>query len=300
MIFQLMRRNLRIYFRDKASVFFSLLGVFIMIGLYALFLGDMWVQGYEQALEAMGLGQFTDGIRFLVDSWIIAGVVAAASITTTMGAFGIMVDDNAKKIVKDFKVSPIPRWKLVMGYVLSSVVIGWIMSAFTLLLGEFYIVLYGGEFLSLSALLKVLAYITLSVFASSALVFFLISFLKSQNAFGTASTLLGTLIGFFMGVYVAIGNLPSQIQWGVKCFPIAHSGVLLRQVMVGFAESRVFGVLDAQEQGFMDAFGENMGVYFRFGDYVVPTWMSILILLATALLFFGLTTFVVSRRKAKE
>ena len=311
MIYQLMRRNLRIYFRDRASVFFSLLGVFIMIGLYALFLGNMWVDGYGQALEGMGLGESADGVRFLIDSWIIAGVVAAASITTTMGAYGIMVDDNAKKIVKDFRVSPIPRWKLVMGYVLSSIVIGWIMSVFTLLLGEFYIIAYGGKFLDVMSLLETLGLITLSVSASSALVFFLISFIKSQNAFGTASTLLGTLIGFFMGVYVAIGNLPTQVQWAVKCFPIAHAGSLLRQVMVGYAQEEVFGSLNEIETAFLNGyedlegvyhsgFHDNMGVYFRFGDYLVPSWLSILILLATVLVFFGLTTWVVSRRKAKE
>ena len=74
MIYQLMRRNLRIYFRDRASVFFSLLGVFIMIGLYALFLGNMWVEGYGGALESMGLTDSADDVRFLIDSWIIAGV----------------------------------------------------------------------------------------------------------------------------------------------------------------------------------------------------------------------------------
>ncbi len=33
------KRNLKLFFRDKSAVFFSLLAVFIIIGLYALFLG---------------------------------------------------------------------------------------------------------------------------------------------------------------------------------------------------------------------------------------------------------------------
>ena len=40
---QLCRRNLLLFFRDKSAVFFSLLSVFIIIGLYALFLGDVVV-----------------------------------------------------------------------------------------------------------------------------------------------------------------------------------------------------------------------------------------------------------------
>ena len=34
------KRNLKVFFRDRSSVFFSLLAVFIIIALYAVFLGD--------------------------------------------------------------------------------------------------------------------------------------------------------------------------------------------------------------------------------------------------------------------
>ena len=34
-------RNLKLYFRQKSAVFASLLGIFIIVVLYALFLGDM-------------------------------------------------------------------------------------------------------------------------------------------------------------------------------------------------------------------------------------------------------------------
>ena len=32
-------RNLKVFFRDKSAVFFSLLSVFIIVGMYALFFG---------------------------------------------------------------------------------------------------------------------------------------------------------------------------------------------------------------------------------------------------------------------
>ena len=101
MIWALLRRNLRVYFRDKASVFFSMLGVIIIIGLYLAFLGNM----VEDAGASAG-----ENARFMMDSWIMGGVISAASITTAMGAFGIMVEDTAKKLtqlnqdIKDKKV----------------------------------------------------------------------------------------------------------------------------------------------------------------------------------------------------
>ena len=81
-------RNLKVFFKDKSSVFFSLLAVFIIIGLYALFLGDVWTSSMSDIA----------GIRFLMDSWIMAGLLAVTSVTTTMGAYGIMVQDREKKI----------------------------------------------------------------------------------------------------------------------------------------------------------------------------------------------------------
>ena len=90
-MFNLAVRNMKLYFRDKTSVFFSLLGVLVIIGLYIIFLGEQ-VQG--------SLGDLP-GARFLMDSWIMSGVIAVTSITTTMGAFGQMVDDKVKKNYKD-------------------------------------------------------------------------------------------------------------------------------------------------------------------------------------------------------
>ncbi len=45
-ILALTKRNCLCYFRDKASVFFSLLGVLIVILLYLIFLTDMLVDSF--------------------------------------------------------------------------------------------------------------------------------------------------------------------------------------------------------------------------------------------------------------
>lgn len=49
------QRNLKLFFRDKSAVFFSLLAVFIIIGLYALFLGDVWTDSLSDLANARQL-----------------------------------------------------------------------------------------------------------------------------------------------------------------------------------------------------------------------------------------------------
>ena len=138
------KRNMKIFFRDKSAVFFSLLGVFIIIGLYALFLDDVWSQNLTQIPNA----------RTLMDSWIMAGLIAVTSVTTTMGAFEIMVEDKKKKIIKDFYSAPIKRSKLVGGYIISSCLIGIIMSFVAAILAQLYLLSGGGDWLSLSVIAK--------------------------------------------------------------------------------------------------------------------------------------------------
>ncbi|MBM6994402.1 ABC transporter permease [Paenibacillus sp. DXFW5] len=276
-------RNLKIFFRDRAAVLFSLLAVFIILGLYVVFLGDT----IANSLPVI------EGASVLINSWVLAGILAVTSVTSTMGAFGIMVEDRSRKILKDFTTSPLRRSRLTGGYILSACSVGVIMSVVTFILGELYILMLDGELLPLLSILKVLGLIVLSVLASSSIVFFITTFLRSQNAFSAASTVIGTLIGFLTGIYVPMGSLPEAVQWVIKIFPISHAGVLIRNVMLEHPMEVSFNGAPAEA---LTEFTESMGVVYHFGSYQVESWLSIVILLATTVLFFGLSLLSLSRK----
>jgi len=278
-------RNLKVFFRDRAAVFFSLLAVFIILGLYLLFLGDVWA------------GNLADvpGSRLLADRWIMSGILAVASLTTTMGAFGIMVDDKYKNLVKDFYSSPVSRSKLAGGYILSSYIIGVIMTFVALVFAQLYLLINGGGLIPLMTLIKIIGLILLSTLANTALVLFIVSFISSQNAFGTASSILGTLIGFITGIYIPVGILPTAIQYVVKIFPVSHAALLLRQAMMEAPMAASFaGAPAAQVEGFK----EMMGVTFKLGSYTFTPAVSLAILVGTALLFYALSVGRLSVKKS--
>ena len=279
-----MKRNLLVFFKDKASVFFSLLSVFIIIGMYALFLGDVWTSGMEDI----------PGARYLMDSWIVAGLVAVTSVTTTMGAFGTMVEDKSKKIIKDIRSSPLPRVSIAGGYILSAFVIGSIMCVIALVLCEVYILAGGGALLHGMQLLKVFGLILLSTFSNTALVLFFVSFFQSNNAFSIASTIIGTIIGFMMGIYIPVGQLPEGVQTVIKLFPPSHSALLFRQVIMEDAIKASFGQAPA---GVLDSFSTMLGVTFKIGDTAVTPVMSIALLVGSGILFLGLSILNLSRKK---
>ncbi|MHB1376561.1 MAG: ABC transporter permease [Candidatus Humimicrobiaceae bacterium] len=285
-IISLVKRNLKMFFRDKTSVFFSLLSVFIIIGLYILFLGNL-ISGSLKDL----LGE---SARFTTDSWIMAGLLSVTSITTTMGAFGTMVEDNSKKIIKDFSSAPLKRSQLVGGYIISSFVIGMVMSIAALIVAEIYIFSGGGKFLELLPILKLIGLMMLSVFTSSAMVFFIVLFFKSINAFATASTIVGTLIGFLTGIYIPIGNLPATMQTVIKIFPISYSGSLFRQIMMDVPMAAGFKNVPAEV---ISSFKQTMGVVYYFNGKEISPLVSILILVATGILFYALAVIKMSIKK---
>lgn len=278
------KRNLLLFFRDKSAVFFSLLAVFIIIGLYALFLGDVWASEFTEI----------ENIRFLMDSWIMAGLLAVTSVTTTMGAFGTLVSDREKKIIKDFNSSPVSRSSIAGGYVVSAFLIGCIMSVVALVLVEFYIVASGGKLLPAMTFVKVLALILICTLANTAIVFLVVSFFKSNNAFATASTVIGTLIGFVTGIYVPIGSLPDTVQFVIKVFPISHAVSIFRQVIMDVPLSEAFAGAPTET---VIEFEKMMGVTYYFGDYKVTAWISILILIVTTVICFGLALWNMTRKK---
>ncbi|MCQ4838478.1 ABC transporter permease [Neglectibacter timonensis] len=279
------QRNLKVFFRQKSAVFFSLLGVILVIGLYVLFLGDVWIRNFPEIQGAKGL----------MGTWVIAGIVSITPVTTAMGAFEAMVQDRSRKLNRDFLASPVQRWKLVGGYVFSAYLVALLMSLVALALGELYILSCGGKVLASGALGKTLLILPLSTLASSAMVFFFVSFFQSPAAFSTASTVIGTLIGFLTGIYLPLGSLPEAVRWVVKLFPVSHAGALLRQVMLEAPTAECFA--GAPEAAVRD-FQESMGVLYRYGDFTAGPFTHVLVLLGVSILFFLPAWWNVSRKKS--
>ena len=74
MILSLIARNLKVFFRDKQTIFFSLLGVLIVILLYILFLA----KSIREPLADL------PNVDLLVDTYIMSGVLSVGTLTTTL------------------------------------------------------------------------------------------------------------------------------------------------------------------------------------------------------------------------
>jgi len=277
-------RNIKVYFRDRTSVFFSVLSVLIIFVLYALFLGSSWQQTVPEGVT---------GGQALLDSWLMAGILAVISYTTTAGAYGTMVEDKAKKIYKDFQASPMKRSHIVAGYVLSSYVIGVIMSLIALVFLDVYMFIRNGYILSFMATIKSIGMILLVTLANSSMIFFIISFIKSLNAFGTFNTIVGTLIGFITGIYMPIFLFPTAIQLLIKLIPVSHAASLFRLIIM---DEPIATSFDGAPLDIVARFKADLGVTFTIGTFEFTPLYQIIFLLITTIIFFGLSLLVINRK----
>jgi len=285
---KLISRNLKLYFRDRSSVFFSLLSVIIIIALYAMFLGDMQVKEIEQSA-----GRTVEGARWLVNAWILAGIIAVSTVTVSLGAYGTMVDDMHSGQIKDFFTAPIKRTEMVAGYMISSALISFIMNMIALVISEAYITLSGGKLLEPVKLAEVVGIMTLSIFSYSSLVCFVATYIKTARAFGTLSTIVGTMIGFVTGIYVPLGILPGSINTLMKLIPFSYSAVWLRQVFTEAPLAKVFAGAPASA---VNNYADFYGINIYFGKTPVEPWMMALIITGTGILFFALSLWKLSKR----
>ncbi|MCL2080341.1 MAG: ABC transporter permease [Oscillospiraceae bacterium] len=284
----LIKRNLLLFFRDRANVFFSLLAVLIIIALYVLFLGDLM----EETLRAQ-LGFNADKIGVVMASIMLGGMVAVTSVTSGLGSITVSIADK-ESAAKDFLTSPVSRGKITRSYMTGSAAVAFIMTTAALVIVLVYIVSSGGTLPDAAGFARLFTATVLSVLCGNAIVFFVSLFVKTQSAFASLSTVVGTLIGFLMGIYVPIGQFPEAVQWVVKCFPMTHAASMFRQVL---ADEQLAVLFEKAPPEVLDGFRETFGVVFSYGEFISGFWVSAAVLIVTTTVFYSASLMVMKLRR---
>lgn len=216
----LINRHTKLFFKDKLSVFFSLLSVFIIILLYVLFLSENITSN---------LPAFKDKEAF-VFLWMFAGIIAVTTATATLGTYGKFIEDKVNKKSEDFLITMVTSRQLAYSYIIYSVIVGIIFTVLLLIFGYIYTFINFKMTVHISVSLITVTF--LSVFMHTLLFYVITANLKTMSAFSGFSTIVGTLIGFLAGIYIPIGLLPSYLQKIITLFPTTQATVLLKDLLM--------------------------------------------------------------------
>ena len=261
-------RNLKVFLKDKANIFFALLAPIIVFGLYILFLGKIQSDALLVSLEEMGVTGKNDLVRAFCDSWMLSGVLASACITVPLCACGVMVQDKKRGITADLLASPVPAWLPTAAYFLAVVIAGLILALAVLALCLVYLAASGTWYLSAGDVFGLLGTYVLSVLSSSTLLVFVVGFLRTEGAFTGLNVILGTVIGFLIGAYMPLSVLPKAVQYITLFIPGSYSAALMRNFFLGGVLERISADISAEfsaslgEQFVLrpDFFGAELGM----------------------------------------
>ena len=297
LLLRLVKRNILVYSRERSNIFYSLLATLIIIGLMAIFLGKMNSDGLVDLLNKYGgvRDAVTDtaNANQLIIMWTLAGIVVVNSVTITLAMVGIMVEDEARKRLAGFFVTPVNRGLFVMGYITAAIIMGVIMCSLTVVIGEVYLWATGGVLLTALQLGKILFFIILNVFSSASMVFLLVNFVHSTSAFGGLSTIIGSLVGFLAAIYLPMGMLPAKVQTVLKFFPLLHGCSFMRTI---FTEEAVATTFMNSPAKVADGYKEYMGMSISWNGNIIDDRIQVAILLISGIIFIVISAMIQKRR----
>ncbi|MDO1605939.1 ABC transporter permease [Lactobacillus sp. YT155] len=277
----LIMRNIKLYFDSKSKVFFSLLGALISFILYIIFLSKNMQDSWSNISEVVEL----------LDNWIVGGTLAITAITTTFHAASMIARDRESDSMKDFVLTDLSFIKIQLSYLISSAVIGFIMQVFMYVIMYLYFKFQDSVVIRFTPELILIAFI--SAFTWAVIAQFIVSWIPSTEAQSKINGIIGAAAGFFAGVYLPIGFLPSFAQTIMKYTPASYGAALYRQLLTKDSLNQAFEKLPAHA---METFKENMGISIKLNQ-LTTVKQEYLILILFVLLFVVLYSLCVRKFK---
>lgn len=215
------KRNLLLFFRNRAGVFFSVLGALIAFLLYLVFLkksmSTLWPLAHPEKL---------------LDPWLIGGTLTITAVTTTQNGLARMIVDRETGRLSDYLLTQASYLRIELGYLISAVIIGTIMQLlmFFAMSGAFLWLDHIAIFWQLTGQIIVLAVFSSLVWTAFNLL--ILSFVSRVTTMSGISTIIGTAAGFFAGVYLPIGSVPTAAQNLMKLTPFPYNAAIYRQLLL--------------------------------------------------------------------
>lgn len=293
-------RNVRLYFRDKGSIFFSLLSMIIVIGLMVFFLGDMNIEGITELLEQFpgrDAAEDADNAKKIVLSWTCAGILSINAVTVTLAVYSVMIKDRVDGKLSSIYTAPVSRLAITAGYIAAAWVASVFMCILTLAISEIYGMAKGLEIFSLMTHVKLLGMIMVNSFTYASFMYLIALIAKTEGAWNGIGTVIGTLVGFLGGIYIPIGTLSDTVGNIMKCTPIIYGTAMFRSVMTKDIVDTTFAGVPEE---ITEEYRKVMGICLKVGKRQLGITEEWLILLVCGILFLGIGVWVLTHSKKTD
>ncbi len=280
----LIKRNVKLFFKDKGTFFTALITPIILLVLYVTFLYNVYEESFISSVpeEVVFDGKVIKG---LVGGLLLSSLLAVSAITVPFCANLCMVADKVSGARRDLSVAPVKPRHLAFGYYLSTVVVGLIVNFVAALLGFVYLACVGW-YLSVLDVVRLLTDICLSTLFGTALSSLICYPLTTQGQISAVGSIVSSGYGFICGAYMPMSQFPVALQKILGFFPGTYGTSLFRNhALRGVCTEMRNG------QGFSDdVIAVIRGVAdcdLKFFGHAVQIWQAYLVLILSAVLLLG-------------
>ena len=281
----LIRRDMKLYFKDKGMFFSSLITPILLLVLYTTFLKKVFDDSFRSALEAAGATVADSVLNGVVGGQLISSLLAVSCVTVAFCSNLLMIKDKTSGARHDLTISPVRPSTMAMGSYLASL-LSTLIITFTgaaVCLGYLACV---GWYLTAGDVLGLLLDVFLLTMFGTALSSCINFWLTTDGQASAVGTIVSAGYGFICGAYMPISNFGTGRQRVLSVLPGTYGTSLLRNHAMGgaFAEMEKLGFPGEVVKAIRDSVDCNL----YFFDHQVSGTQMYLILVGSILLLVGL------------
>lgn len=276
-IFHLIRRNRKLFFKDKGMLFSSLITPLILLILYVTFLAKVYHDSFESAMpEGFLVGDAL--LNGCVGGQLFSSLLAVCCVTVACCVNLNMIQDKVTGARRDLMIAPVKSSTLALGYYLSTV-INTLIICFIAMGACLIYIANTGWYLTAGDVGLLVLDIFLLVLFGTALASIICFPLNTQGQLSAVGTIISCGYGFICGAYMPISNFGEGLQKVLSYLPGTYGTALLKN-------HALRGVFEEMKtQGFpeeiVEAIRDSLDCNPRFGGEVVTTEQMFFILVGT-------------------
>ena len=261
----LIKRNIKLFFKDKGMFFTSLITPVILLVLYATFLANVYRDSFVSNIpEMIKIGDSV--IDATVGGQLVSSLLAVSCVTVAFCSNLLMVQDKISGARRDIAVTPVRRSTVAVAYFCASAITTMIISLTALGVCLLYLLKTGWYLSAADVLYTVLDVVLLTLFGVA--LSSCINYPLSTNGQGSAvGTIVSAGYGFICGAYMPISSFGSGLQKVLSFLPSTYMTSLVRNHAMRGALAQMEA--DGVPKAFVDATRESLDCTVAFAGKTV-------------------------------
>ena len=224
--FSLVKRNTKLFFKDKGMFLTSLITPLILLVLYATFLANVYRDSFSSAIPGI-LKLDSKVLEGAVAGQLVSSLLAVSCVTVAFCSNLLMVQDKINGARRDFCVSPVRRSTLAAAY-FSSSSLSTLIITFTALGVCLLYQLKKGWYLSGTDVMMLALDVFLLTLFGVALSSCINFFLSTNGQSSAVGTIVSAGYGFVCGAYMPISSFSPVLQKILSFLPGTYATSLIR------------------------------------------------------------------------